>query len=188
DNMWVCSEPQKNGGFSIWAFQKEENEITGWKERSAISYDLQQQSLPIHGKSKVDSNFLEMNEEFVEKKLSKMLASIIPQSVERFRDDEAGEFDDDYEATDDQDTLVSERLIHQIYPVPVNSILTLELIDEGEYNAVIYNLKGQQVFEQSFRGDLVEFNLESLENGKHILALLNNAGVVVDQESIYISH
>ena len=188
ENIWVCSEPQETGGYDIWAFQKDGAEIIGWKERSAISYELQKESLLQRGKSKADSNFLKMNEEFVGKKLSEMLASITPQSVERFRDEEAGEFDDDFEANDDQDVMVSERLIHQIYPVPVNSILTLELIDEGDYNAVIYNLKGQQVFEQSFRGDLVEFNLESLENGKHILALLNNAGIVVDQESIYISH
>ena len=124
-----------------------------------------------------------MDELFIEASIEKHLAQCKPTSLARYSHDKREEKEPTENATP-----VSESLIHQIYPVPVKTNLSLELIDEGNYIAVIYNLKGQQVFKESFSGDLVEFNLEHLENGKHILALLNNLGVVVDQESIYISH
>lgn len=183
NDYWICSEPQSEGGFKIWGFKKEDEQITGWSERNKTSFILHNNSLTEVGKSALDSSLLIMDEPFIEANIEKLLAQYEPIPVERYTYDKGEE-----EELIETDTPVSERLIHQLYPVPVKTSLSLELIDEGNYTAVIYNLKGQQVFEESFSGDLVEFNLEHLENGKHILALLNNLGVVVDQESIYISH
>lgn len=187
NQFWICSEPNPSGGYDLWGFVKDGDVISGWNEREFTSYSLQASAFKDLKKSASDSTLLAMNESYVEEKLVELISSMPAVSVEKFRGEIINEESENSESLIEQAT-ESEKLIHAIYPVPVKNALTLELIDEGEYSCVIYNLRGKQVFEQTFVGDLVEFNLESLDNGKHILALLNSAGVVIDHESIYISH
>jgi hypothetical protein len=58
-----------------------------------------------------------------------------------------------------------------LYPNPVHHVLTIEAAVTGVYQVGVFDLKGQQLFEQQFRGTIHQVDLSGFSEGVYVVTL-----------------
>lgn len=71
---------------------------------------------------------------------------------------------------------VKSNHLFKAFPNPTSNELNIWTSVEGNYSLVIYNLQGQQVYEQKMSGGSTRCEIDFLTTGNYILILKNNSG------------
>lgn len=176
-NYWVVSE-KCNNGYAIWGFQAEKSALKGWTHRESIKRAIEKRFTEDGYTHAKDSSFLVMDETIVMEVLEKELINAPTVPFLRVENEENEVLLNDS---------TPERPLQKFYPNPASDLLNLELLEEQTYQAKLYNSKGKEVFSETWEGKEITLQIQSLEQGNYILAIMEGSGLVLDQERIVIA-
>lgn len=176
-DYWLVSEKQSNG-YSIWGFQAKKNLLKGWTHRESIKRAIEKKFTDEGYTHSKDSSFLVMDETIVMEVLQREL--INAASIPFFRIE--NEIDEAFSRDSKP-----ERHLQKFYPNPSSYILNLEMLEDQSYQAKLYNSKGMDVFSEAWVGNHTSLKVQGLDQGNYILAIMDGAGLVLDQERIVIA-